>query len=84
MKNSLVTEVFRNIASLLEIKAENPFRVRAYLRAADQIESLNADIEEYTQEDRLSEIQGIGKDLSEKVKEILRTGTCALYEDLKK
>lgn len=84
MKNSLIAEIFRKIAELLEVKADNPFRIRAYLRAADNIESLKADIEEYVTQGRWSEIPGIGQDLANKIKEILKDGTCQFYEELKK
>jgi DNA polymerase (family 10) len=46
MKNLLVAEIFRNIAKILEIKGDNPFRIRAYEKAAQNIESITEDIEE--------------------------------------
>ncbi len=79
-----MSDIFKGIAELLEIKGDNPFRIRAYLRAAETIEGLKSDVEEYAKDDRLEEIPGIGKDLAEKIKEILRTGTCKHYEELKK
>lgn len=84
MKNPLVANIFRGIAELLEIKGDNPFRIRAYLRAAENVESLKEDIEEYAKEERLVEIPGIGKDLASKIKEIIETGKCKHYEELKK
>src|SRR5512136_1130901 len=84
MKNPLVSRIFRNIAEILEIKGENVFRIRAYQKAADTIEGLSEDIATYAAEDRLSEIPGIGVDLSAKIKEIVATGKLAFYEELKK
>ena len=84
MKNNIIAGIFRSIAELLEIKGDNPFRIRAYLRAADSIEGLKEDIQTLAQEDRLSEIPGIGEDLAAKIKEILATGACQHYEKLKK
>ena len=84
MKNTLVSTTFRNIAELLEIKQDNPFRIRAYLRAAENIEALQEDIEALASLNRLDEISGIGPDLSLKIKEILETGKCHQYEELKK
>jgi DNA polymerase (family 10) len=84
MKNSAVAGIFRNIAELLEIKGDNPFRIRAYLRAAENIENLSQDIEDYAVEGRLREIPGIGRDLSDKIDEILGEGKCKYYEELKK
>jgi len=84
MRNLEITAIFREIATILDIKGENVFKIRAYERAAQNIESLSEDIEKYAAEDRLREIPGIGHDLSEKIKEYLATGRIKSYEDLKK
>jgi DNA polymerase (family 10) len=84
MKNKLVVEIFRDIAEILEIKGENVFRIRAYQKAADTIEGLAEDIDNFVDQDRLSEIPGIGVDLSAKIKEIVATGKLQFFEDLKK
>ncbi len=68
----------------MEIKGENPYRIRAYEKAAQTIESLAVDVEELAKRGRLESLPGIGKDLASKVEEILRTGTLKLLEDLKK
>ncbi|MFH1782945.1 MAG: DNA polymerase/3'-5' exonuclease PolX [Candidatus Omnitrophota bacterium] len=84
MKNQLIADIFREIAQILEIKGENHFRIRAYERAAQNIESLAEDIEGISKEDKLEEISGIGKDLAEKIKEIISTDNLQYLEDLKK
>lgn len=84
MENSKLAELFRNIAQILEIKGGNPFRIRAYQRAAQNIESLPQAIESYIAQDTLTQIPGIGKDLSERIKEYVRTGHIPIYEALKK
>ena len=84
MKNLEISTIFRDIAKILEIKGDNPFRIRAYERAAQNIEGLTEDIEGYIKEDRLTEIPGIGKDISEKIKEIVKTGKLKALADLKK
>jgi len=84
MKNKEVAEIFQKTAALLEIKGENPYRIRAYQRAAQTIEALTGDIEELARKGRLEKLPGIGKDLAGKIKEILSTGTLSLYEELKK
>ncbi len=84
MKNLEIANIFRDIANILEIKGENVFRVRAYQRAAQNIESLSQDIEDFIKEDRLEEISGIGKDLSERIKEFAKNGKIKLFQDLKK
>ncbi|MCM8781168.1 MAG: DNA polymerase/3'-5' exonuclease PolX [Candidatus Omnitrophica bacterium] len=84
MQNQLVAQIFRDIAKILEIKDDNPFRIRAYERAAQNIDSLTQNIEDLSREDRLTEIPGIGNDLADKIKEIVNTGRLKFYEDLKK
>jgi DNA polymerase (family 10) len=84
MDNFRVVEIFRNIVSILEIKNDNPFRIRAYQRATDSIEGMAEDFENLVNQDRLTEVEGIGKDLSQKIKEIVTTGKLKFYEDLKK
>lgn len=83
MKNFQIAQIFHSIAKILEIKNDNRFRVRAYDRAAQNIETLSEDIAQLNKEDRLLEIPGIGKDLNEKIKEYLATGKIGFYEKLK-
>ncbi len=84
MKNKEVAEIFRKVAALLEIKGDNPYRIRAYQRAAQNIEALTVDVEELAAQRKLERIPGIGKDLAQKIKEILETGTLQKYEELKR
>jgi DNA polymerase (family 10) len=83
MKNQEIAGIFNDIADLLEIKGENPFRIRAYRRAAQNIEGLAKDVAE-TPKDELIKIPGIGQDLAGKIEEYVRTGKLRSYEDLKK
>jgi len=84
MKNKDIAKIFRQIAQILEIKGENHFRIRAYERGAQNIESLSEDIEVFIKEDRVTTIPGIGKDLEQKIKEIVSEGRLQYLEDLKK
>lgn len=84
MKDFEIAFIFSDIADILEIKGENFFKVRAYRKAAHVISNLQYDLDEIAKEGRLEEIQGIGKALAGKIQEILSTGTCRLYENLKK
>lgn len=83
MKNQAIARIFNEIANLLEIKGENPFRIRAYRRAAQNIEGLPRDVAEMSN-DELVKVPGIGKDLADKIREYSETGKLRLYEDLKK
>lgn len=79
-----VADIFRSIANILEIKGENPFKIRAYEKAAQNLENLTEDLEVLAARDELEKIPGIGKDLAKKIKEILATGSLQYYEELKK
>lgn len=82
MRNAEISNIFRNMANLLEIKGENPFRIRAYRKAADSIDATFRDLSTLSSEELLK-IPGIGKDLSGKIKEYLAKGSIAAYEELK-
>ena len=82
MKNQEIAKIFNDIADLLEIKGENPFRIRAYRRAALNIESFTKNVAEAPREE-LVQIPGIGQDLAAKIEEYSRTGALRSYEDLK-
>jgi len=83
MKNYLVSYIFSNIADMLEIKGENFFKIRAYRKAARAISNLPEDVEALVETSSLAGIEGIGKAIEEKIKEIVNTGTCEYYERLK-
>jgi DNA polymerase (family 10) len=74
MKNVEIARLFDLMADLLEIRGDNPFRIRAYRRASQSLEGLGEDIESVAKEERLGAIPGIGKDLADKIGEYLRTG----------
>lgn len=80
---SRIAALFNHIAELLEIQGENAFRIRAYRKAATAVEAHSGDIEDLAKKDRLTSLEGIGKDLAEKIKEIIATGTLVDYAKLK-
>jgi DNA polymerase (family 10) len=82
MKNQQIADIFNEIAQLLELKNENVFRIRAYRRAAQNIEALSKDVASLSSEE-LEAVPGIGKDLAAKVREFLETGRIAKHEELK-
>ncbi|MBI4621459.1 MAG: DNA polymerase/3'-5' exonuclease PolX [Desulfobacterales bacterium] len=84
MKNLEIARIFNNIADLLEIKGDNPFKIRAYRRAALNLESIAEDLATISARGDLKEIPGIGKDLSQKIEEYLRIGSMSYYEELKR
>lgn len=82
MKNHEVVNLLNKFGTLLEIKDENFFKFRAYYKAAEAIEALGEDIETLADENRLSEIPGIGKAIEEKITEFLATGKLKAYQEL--
>src|SRR5262249_46153662 len=83
MRNLEIAFIFNQIADLLEIQGANPFRVRAYRRAAVNIEALADNIETIALSGTLKNIAGIGEDLALKIDEYVRTGTMQFHEQLK-
>lgn len=83
-KNREVAAVLYEMAELLELHAENRFKIIAYGKAARAIESLKEDIEQVCREKRLDSIPGVGKAIAQKVEEYLRTGKIQAHQDLLK
>ena len=83
MDNKKVSAVLEEVALLLELKGENPFKVKAYSQAARTIGILEEDLEVLIQEGRLIEIKGIGEALAQHITELVTTGRLGLHEDLR-
>lgn len=81
--NQQIAVIFRAMADLLATQRANPYRVRAYRRAADSLLALEEDIAEVAKQQALENIEGIGRELSEKIEEFLKTGIIQAYEALK-
>jgi len=83
--NADIAAIFEEIADLLEIQNENPFRIRAYRNAARQVEGMGAALADMVARDEdLKELPGIGEDLAAKIQEIVKTGKCQALEKLRK
>jgi DNA polymerase (family X) len=83
MNKKEIAEIFEEIGALLDLKGENPFRVRAYYNAARIIDGLQEDLQKLVEENRLTEIKGIGKDLAAKITEMVTTRHLKFYDELK-
>ena len=81
--NRQVADIFRSIAERLAAQRANPYRVRTYRKAADTIEALEEDIADIASRQGLEDINGIGRDLADKIEEFLKTGTIQAYEALR-
>lgn len=84
MRNPEIARLFNEIADFLEIKDENPFRIRAYRRAAQAVEGLSEDVDAIAQKGALLDVPGIGKDLAAKIQEYLASRKVEYLEDLRK
>jgi len=83
MNNKEIAKVFQDIADLLELKGENPFKIRAYQRIVRSIEHLPVEVEQLVKEDRLKEIPGAGEAITKKIGELVTTDKLEYYEKLK-
>ena len=81
LDNRAVARTLSDIADLLELKGENPFKIRAYRNAAD-IVSHAAEQVSGLDEAGLRAWNGIGKDLAVRIREIAMTGNCAIRQEL--
>jgi DNA polymerase (family 10) len=85
MTNRDIAAAFDEVADLLEFQNANPFRVRAYRNAARRIgdfaEPLSAVVADPQRD--VTDIEGIGKDLAEKIAELVTSGKLSMLEELR-
>ncbi|MBA3883755.1 MAG: histidinol-phosphatase, partial [Chthoniobacterales bacterium] len=77
-----IADTLDNIATLLELKGENLFKIRAYTNAARSIETWGGNISDLSDEATLDKIPGVGKAIASKIAELVQTGTLKFYEEL--
>ncbi len=80
--NATFARTFDEIAAMMELKGESPFKVRAYRTAANTFANLPEDIKKVWREGRVGDLPGVGKAISDKVNEMLTTGHIRLYDRL--
>jgi len=79
-----IISIIDEIGTLLELKGENPFKVRAYHNAARSLETSSQDIATLISTHELENLPGIGQAMTEKITELFNTGKLKFYSDLKK
>jgi len=91
MTNQKISKILSEIAELLEIKGGNsksdPFKPKAYQKAALVLENLKEDVSEIYKKENLrglEKIPGIGKSIAKKIEEYLKKGKIKYYEEIKK
>src|SRR6202008_1369343 len=82
MTKSEIAGVLEQIAALLELKGENPFKIRAYVNAARAIETFGGNVPDLQDEEALAKIPGIGKSIALKIRELAATGSLKYLEEL--
>ena len=83
MDNTKIAENLNEIADLLDIKGEKPFRIRAYRKAAEILQILENNLAEfYKKEKKLPKIKGIGESIGGKIEELIKTGKIKYLKEL--
>jgi DNA polymerase (family 10) len=83
MTDTQIARRFRQIGDILEIKGENPFKIKAYRTACDTIDALEDNLADIDARGELQNIPGFGSAIVGKTREFLTTGTCELWEKIK-
>ena len=81
--NQDLAALFASMAGLLASRDENPFKVKAYHRAANSLRNLQENVADYAERGELRTIPGIGKEFEIKIQEFLSTGRIRAYEELR-
>jgi len=83
MDKEEVIKILKEISVLLELKGENPFKIRAYQNAARALEASDLDFSKDLKIEDFTSIKGIGSHIAERIIELIDTEKLKLYEDLK-
>lgn len=83
MNKADIVDILEDIAVLLELKGENPFKIRAYATGARVLETMEDDLGEVIAEGRLGSIKGIGSALVDKIETLHATGELEYYTKLR-
>lgn len=84
MENRQIADVFTEIADILDIKGDNPFRIRSYRNAARAVGDMSENVAALAREGKdLERIPGIGASIAEKIKEMVATGKLKFLDELR-
>jgi len=83
MEKREVIRILEEIALLLELQGENPFKARAYTNAARTLDGTSEDLGELVASGRIGDLPGIGEALREKLTTLVTTGKLPYYEELR-
>ena len=82
MKNKLLSELFDQMADVMEILGEDRFRINSYRKVARVIGELPADVEVLLASGELANVPGVGKSSLAKIEEFVKTGTIKAHQEL--
>ncbi len=82
--NTVLSEVFNQMADIMEILGEDRFRINSYRKVARIISDMPTDIEPLLESGQLAKIPGIGKSSLAKIEEFIKTGTITAHKQLLK
>lgn len=82
MKNAILSDLFSQMADVMEILGEDPFRISSYRKVSRIIADAPADVEATLESGRLAETPGIGKSSLAKIEEFVKTGRITAHEEL--
>ena len=83
MDNKAIANIFYETADLMEVRADDPFRIRSYRRAAEAIEGLDQQLAAIWEDEKaLLAIPGIGKGMAANIRELFRDGKLTAHEEL--
>ncbi len=83
MNKKEVAKILEEIGTILDLKGENPFKVRAYYNGARIVETLDKDLADLVKTREIAGIKGIGKALVEKISTLVNEGSLPFYDELK-
>ena len=78
-----IASILRQIAQLLELKGENPFKIRAYRTGAEAVETFSGDFIQLAKDNELKPIKGIGDALAKKIHQLVTEGKMEFWENLR-
>jgi DNA polymerase (family 10) len=84
MKNASISELFGEMADVMEILGDDPFRINSYRKVARVIGDMPSDVEEELATGKLAETPGVGKSSLAKIEEFIRTGKITAHQELLK
>jgi DNA polymerase (family 10) len=84
MTNQEIAQILTHISQILDIQGDNPFKIRAYIKASQTISGLTYPLASLDERSKIGKLPGIGEGIAKKITELLQTGKLQYYEDLKK